>query len=566
MIAGMTRRLPVLVLVSLLAGVAWGAPAEEARARAQDLVHKASQLASRKQYDEALRLLAQAQEADPTFDETQSWLAHVYELKGDKSQALTHVAALLALSPTSRYGKEAVHRLFYTPPFPRLLTPATRTISPLSFTADVCTLGDDRMPAAPAQVALCYTTSTKYPDDAPPQGAVVERILPVPGDKPLTERFNRVVYGYLETPDTGDFRLRVIAYYPSPLLSGSDRDLSPIAQALVHLVLRCQCYAEEVLGLPPQGDAEGINRVWLCLGGPPGAQRSDSDLFLYRVLTDQRTPMEWVRQLVHECGHLVIPRIGGFAEPEMWGNGALGERLFIYFLTGEAGRVAGTGWPSDAASARLDRLWPGGHLAAEQYLATPGRAPLAIWAANGPASELIVGQTEQAMQYYVGLNLYLLAAHGPAALREVVKQCAGTSVADFVYTYKQAVIRWAEAGSLALRPGCFDPTTAKLTSPPPGADLSPASVTLSAGDSVTYPVFLPTGQWQLALRLAAETSGKLAVSFDGGAEVQVEVGAGAKPVLIGPLTETWHKLTLRAPIGQGPWRLLELRFQQPGKV
>ncbi len=554
--------IPLVLGLLCLAGA--GSAADEARARAQGLVQQAQRLAADKQYDQALGLLAQAQEADPGYDQAQSWLAHVYELKGDKAQALTHVAALLALAPDSAYGKAAARRLFYGSPFPRSLTPATRAISPLKFAADSCTLGDDRLPGASARVALTYTTSPKYPDDAPDGGASVARALPTPGEKAETESFNRTVYGYLEAPDTGDLRLRVIAYFPSPLLSGSDRDLAPIAQALVHLLLRFQCYAEQILGLPPQGDAEGINRLWLCTGGPPGAQRSESDLFIYRVLADERPPGEWLRQLAHECGHLLIPRVGGFAQPEMWGNGGLGERLFTYLLTGEAGRVSGTGWPSAEAAARLDHLWPGGHIDAEGYLATSGRAPLAVWTAEGPASELIVGQDERAMQYYLGFAVYILAAHGPAGLREVIRQCAGTTVADFAYTYKQAVIHWAEQGPLSLRPGCYDPGNAKLTVAPPAADLSPSSVTLAAGDSAAYPVFLPTGQWQLAVRIVEGLpGGKLLVSFDGGQEAEAIVGPEAKPVPIGPLTESWHTVALRAPGEQAPLQIARLVFQ-PG--
>jgi hypothetical protein len=403
----------------------------------------------------------------------------------------------------------------------------------------------------------------KYPDDAPGGAPVLERALPVAGDKPQVERFNRAVYGYLETSD-GDYRLRVIAYYPSALLLGAPDDLAPTAQVLVHLMLRFLCYSENLLGLPPQGDAEGINRLWLALGGPPGAQRSEADLFVYRVLADRRSPIEWVRQLAHESGHLLIPRIGGFAQPEKWGNGALGERLFIHLLTQEAARTSGSDWPSSAASARLDGLWGSGRLAVEDYLASSGRAPLAVWAPAGPASELIVGEDERAMQYYVGFNLYLLAAHGAPGLRDAIRACSGATTADFVYAYKQAANRWANAGPIELRPGGFDPSASRLTVAPPPAALAPETLILTAGDQVVYPVFLPTGRWELAvLVLPAEGSApRLAVSFDGGAAVEAPVGPGAASVPIGPLTESWHRVALRLPAGQPPLRLLRLVFRR----
>jgi Tetratricopeptide repeat len=554
------RRLAWAFLL-LLVGHAHAAAAGDP-ARARELVDQATQLTADGKYDEALQVLAQAQEADPTSEQVQSWLAHVYELKGDKARALTHVAALLALSPQSTYARDAARRLFATPPFPRLLTPATRALSPAKFAADVCTLGDDRMPGAPARVALSYTTSVRYPDDAPKGGATVERTLPVAGEAAALERFNRVVYGYVQTPDTGELRLRVTAYYPSELLSGSDRDLAPVAQALVHLMLRFVCYGEEVLGLPPQGDAEGIYRLWLCLAGPAGAQRSESDIFFYRVLEDERPPIEWLRQLAHECGHLLLPRVGGFAQPEMWGNGALGERLFLYLLAGEAARVAGTGWPSAEAAARADALWPTKPVALEDYLQTAAQAPLAVWMAGGPASELIVGQDERAMQYYVGFAMYILGAHGLPALRDVIRQCAGTTVADFVYTYKQSVIRWSQEGPLAIAPGCFDLRSTRLTEPPPAADLHPDTLTLTPGDKVTCPVFLPGADWQLAVEVTEATERKLVVSFDGGDEVEVAVGVGAKPVPIGPLAENWHSLAVRLAADQPALRVSRWAFRR----
>ena len=537
--------------------------ADEAQTRAQTLVREAAALAEQKQYDGALDRLREAQEVAPDYAPAQSWLAHVYELMGEKEQALTHLAALLALEPGDEYGRASIRRLFYEPPFPRRVNPAMLAVSPVKFTVDRCMLSDHRVPGLPDHLALAYTTSPKYPEGAGEGGAVLERALPVATPNAPPARFNRVVHGYLEAPGTGDLELRVIAYYPSQLLSGHDSDLAPIAQSLVHLMLRIECYAGAYLGLPLQGDAEGINRLWLCQGGEPGAERLDTDIFLYRAFEEARTPMEWVRQLAHECGHLLIPAIGGFAQPEVWGNGELGERLFTHFLTQEAAQVANAEWPSAQAAARLNDLWVGEHIAAEEYLASAGRMPLNLWAGEGPESDLIVGQDERSMQYYVGFALHLLAAHGPGGLREVIKTCRGTTVPDFVYTYKQVASVWAADGPLSFGPGCYDASTTRLTSPP-AASLSPEAVVLARGDTVSYHLFLPTGQWRLSLPLGStdRTLGKLLVSFDGSPEVEVAVGPEAKSAPIGPLTEGWHRLTLRAPAEQPPLSLARLIFDQ----
>jgi hypothetical protein len=326
-------------------------------------------------------------------------------------------------------------------------------------------------------------------------------------------------------------------------------------------MLRFQSYAEGYLGLAPQGDAEGINRLYLCSSGPGGAERDGTDLLLYRVLSDPRAPQEWFRQLAHECGHLLLPPVGGFQAPEAWGSGEVGERLFLYWLVNEAARFARTDWPSAEAVARLDGLWPGCGAPTEDYLAAAGRAPLGVWAAAGPESELIMGMDHRAMQYYVGFVLHVLAAHGTGGLRDVIGMCAGTTVADMVYAYRQACGAWAKAGPITVNAGGYNPAASKLTQPPPPADLTPAAVLLAPGDSVTYPVFLPTATWRLAPAVR-ETGVRLLVSFDGSPDAQVDIQPTTEPSLIGPLAEGWHKVVLRAPTGQAALHLEGLTFSQ----
>ena len=84
--------------------------------------------------------------------------------------------------------------------------------------------------------------------------------------------------------------------------------------------------------------------VFICDGGKAGGEqlviksRSRRDnfqtynaIYLYHAegLTN---PVEAVREVAHEYGHAILPPIGGFRSPEDWGNGALGERLFIRYL------------------------------------------------------------------------------------------------------------------------------------------------------------------------------------------------------------------------------------------
>lgn len=84
--------------------------------------------------------------------------------------------------------------------------------------------------------------------------------------------------------------------------------------------------------------------LFICDGGKAGGEqafirsRSARDnfasynaIYLYHAegLTE---PVEAVREIAHEYGHAILPAIGGFKEPEDWGNGGLGERLFMRYL------------------------------------------------------------------------------------------------------------------------------------------------------------------------------------------------------------------------------------------
>jgi len=245
----------------------------------------------------------------------------------------------------------------------------------------------------------------------------------------------------------------------------------------------------------------------------------------------------------------------------MWGNGDVGERLFQHFLAREAAAVAGAKWPSSQAAVALNGLWPEGDLAIEDYLASSGRAPLAVWAGAGPDSEeLVVGQDERAMQYYVGFVLHILASHGVEGLREVTKACTGSTVVDFVYTYKQTVAKWVgENRPIAISAGAYDVSATRLTRSPAPADLTAETISLAAGDTVTYSVFLPTATWHVSVPANGGDGDALLLSFD--CSEAAELTLDADPTLIGPLTEGWYSLTLQAPAAQGPVTINGLVFK-----
>ena len=88
---------------------------------------------------------------------------------------------------------------------------------------------------------------------------------------------------------------------------------------------------------------QGRVHFYLCFGGNPGAEQLfDEDeeqgnakrvntIYLYQI-QNLKDPVELAREVAHEYGHATLPAVGGFKDPEDWGNGYLGEKLYLRFL------------------------------------------------------------------------------------------------------------------------------------------------------------------------------------------------------------------------------------------
>ncbi len=111
----------------------------------------------------------------------------------------------------------------------------------------------------------------------------------------------------------------------------------------------------------------GIVDTFLCFGGEPGGyQEIGSEaiaanpgltkvntIYIFQ-LSSFKDPVEMAREVAHEYGHAVLPAVGGFKAPEDWGNGYLGEKLFLRWIRDDmaAGRLT----PDDAMGASADQL------------------------------------------------------------------------------------------------------------------------------------------------------------------------------------------------------------------
>ena len=157
--------------------------------------------------------------------------------------------------------------------------------------------------------------------------------LPTPAAEPQHGwMFSRVAYVYVPATAGGANRLLCRLHYTQD----SDADLAARMGgllALAHRTLTERTGREAVNGTSPFD-------VWLCRQGQTGGEQWRSNIYFYDLGTP-RSSIEWIREIVHEYGHLALPAIGGYTDPEYWANGYYGERLITRWIARAPG---GAGW------------------------------------------------------------------------------------------------------------------------------------------------------------------------------------------------------------------------------
>lgn len=182
--------------------------------------------------------------------------------------------------------------------------------------------------------------------------------------------------------------------------------------------------ALSVLGgrlLGPAAQARYPMSVWLSPDGAPGAETWNGSIVLHGV-RGERSGLEWVRQLTHEWGHAAIPGGGGFARPEAWAAGDLGERLFLPAMR-RAGWLLAWDEPLD-----IDAY-------ARRYV----DPPRAAFARTGPVPDLVAGTGAAAYDHSLGAELYIAAAYGMPLLAESLNDLDGPRTADLLAAFTRAL-------------------------------------------------------------------------------------------------------------------------------
>ncbi|MEQ1933705.1 MAG: hypothetical protein ABL962_07490 [Fimbriimonadaceae bacterium] len=170
--------------------------------------------------------------------------------------------------------------------------------------------------------------------------------------------------------------------------------------------------------------------AYLCWGGTPGGEHAYGfekengfekriNAFYVYDLESFKDPVEMAREVAHEYGHATLNAIGGFKEPEDWGNGQLGEKLYLRWLSQEI--TAKRMEPIDAMGASAADLtkW-----------VTKNVDPLVLRCRDqGPMTSLLEGTGQGAMDACNGLILYAETVFTPDIFAQSLKNMVGQTEA-----------------------------------------------------------------------------------------------------------------------------------------
>lgn len=511
-----------------------------------ELIKQARTLANDGDLKGAEEKLLKAKEISPEYADLYAHLGYVYELQERPEDAVHAYCELLRRRPRHEYARTHLNSQFYENSFPRWIIHKDLQYSPVSFVLDRVLLSGGEKTAS-RQIA--YTRDLLFHEDMKRGGDPVEVEVPASGGK-AKSLLNRSTYGFVSADDSDRFILQFILNYRSKLVSPTRSDYTDLAPRLMHILLRAQCYFDTYLG--KTSPVDGPTKVYLLEQGPPGAEAYHSQMYLYSAQQD-RPPLEWAREVAHEYGHLVLPAVGRYVNPEDYASGLWGERLFIQWLAEEAQTVAMVPWPDESAQKALSKLWADdADFNAASYLADTCYTDMGLWYERGPDSPQIAGTGEQSMHYWLGFMTWVQAAFGKEGLRETVDAAPGTSPADFMFALKQVIKRHAEEGKLAMRAGCLDAGGSELSVQPLQGALRWRDVQLKEDDTARFVLYLPARPWRL---LAQPSAGGLELIFDDKGPFEIDPGDG---VSLGRVTDGWHTLQISCTEGEAALDSIEL--------
>ncbi len=193
------------------------------------------------------------------------------------------------------------------------------------------------------------------------------------------------------------------------IIHGPDRDALPIAKRCGRMLACLWSTANARLGRTARGLRGPAVHVWLTRSGDPGGEQVRNSLYFYNVFAT-RSGLEWAREIAHEYGHYLFPSPSGYAQPESWASGVLGERMFLKWLIEDARTPAPDADPLPfGAAADLD-----------EYRTKQIAPLLARVRAGGPDMASLPAADRDAFDNFTALLLYADDTYGSRVLTDLL--------------------------------------------------------------------------------------------------------------------------------------------------
>lgn len=169
--------------------------------------------------------------------------------------------------------------------------------------------------------------------------------------------------------------------------------------------------------LRPDGKPGGEQKIVTTKEGNTEVKRNAIFINDNKTLTD---PLEMCRELAHEYGHAVFHNIGGWDAPEFWGNGYLGERLFLKYLAkGIAAKEINPPEVFDLDPSALNA-----------WVKRNCEEPAAVVFRNGFDPKALDGKGQIAFDAWISLMMAADSLYGPRLLGRAMTLSNGDTPAD----------------------------------------------------------------------------------------------------------------------------------------
>jgi hypothetical protein len=398
--------------------------------RSQDAVSLAQQELERRNFLAAVRILESLLPRQGDNPSVRKLLGQAYLGLGEREIALDNLALAAASGDKTEDSKTRIRALLEAG-FPSRLSkesPQGLGINLRELVVRAQRLS--RQDSEPLAVKAFLTTQPLPPDEERRRDPLFGR------------RFQQAIYGAVMSRGSDSWLLAFRA-----IIQKEQR--LPLAAQCLDLLLRLRALWQ--LNVPTR--RLGPVDIWLCEDGKPGAQSSGSNIYVLSAGA-HRTPEEWVRQLCHEFGHIALPGVDHFPEPEPWCNGPMGELVFGRWLA-EAMELSAPPheWlgPQWSQAFHEQRFWPAIEAILESGLPT----------------------RKDGVKAYAALGAYAEAAFGPQILLDALPRASPEREA-LIAGLQRAIASRSQTG-----------LTINLTSLPPRA----------RSGLVPLLVYLPEGGW-----------------------------------------------------------------------